>query len=38
MGKPDIEGNTSKLLLFISEKFEKDEIDNDSLVQLIEHD
>lgn len=36
MGKPDIEGNTSKLLLFISEKFEKDEIDNDSLVQLIE--
>lgn len=29
--------NTNKLKLFISEKFENNEINNDSLVQLIEH-
>jgi hypothetical protein len=29
--------NTGKLLDFISDKFEKDELDNDSLVQIIEH-
>jgi hypothetical protein len=28
--------NTEKLLRFVSEKFEKGELDNDSLVQLIE--
>lgn len=28
--------NTDKLLRFISDKFENDEIDNDSLVQIIE--
>lgn len=29
--------NTGKLLDFISDKFEKDELDNESLVQIIEH-
>ena len=29
--------NTNKLLNFISEKFETGELDNSSLVQLIEH-
>jgi hypothetical protein len=28
--------NTNKLLKFVAEKFEKDELDNESLVQLIE--
>ena len=28
--------NTKKLLKFISQKFEGDELDNDSLVQIIE--
>jgi hypothetical protein len=28
--------NTNKLLKFIAEKFESDEIDNESLVQIIE--
>jgi hypothetical protein len=28
--------NTDKLLNFVSEKFESNELDNDSLVQLIE--
>jgi hypothetical protein len=31
------EVNTGKLLEFISDKFESDELDNDSLVQIIEH-
>jgi hypothetical protein len=29
--------NTNKLLKFIDEKYQKNELDNDSLVQLIEH-
>ena len=29
--------NTGKLLDFISDKFESDELDNESLVQIIEH-
>jgi hypothetical protein len=29
--------NTNKLCNFISEKFETDQLDNDSLVQIIEH-
>ena len=32
----DIKQNTKKLLRFVSEKFETDHLDNDSLVQLIE--
>jgi hypothetical protein len=28
--------NTTKLLKFVAEKFEKNELDNDSLLQLIE--
>jgi hypothetical protein len=28
--------NTSKLLKFVAEKFEKNELDNDSLLELIE--
>jgi hypothetical protein len=28
--------NTDKLLKFVAEKFQNDELDNDSLVQLIE--
>lgn len=31
------QGNTSKLLDFVTEKFTNGELDNDSLVQLIEH-
>jgi hypothetical protein len=31
-----IKDNTNKLLAFVSEKFEQGELDNDSLVQLIE--
>ena len=33
----DIQINTSKLLSFVANKFEADELDNDSLIQLIEH-
>jgi len=33
---PDIKQNTDKLLLFVAEKFRNDELDNDSLIQLIE--
>ena len=32
----DTKQNTEKLLLFISEKFESDQLDNESLVQIIE--
>ena len=32
----DIKTNTEKLLSFVSGKFQKDELNNDSLVQLIE--
>jgi hypothetical protein len=33
---PDIKQNTTKLLNFIHEKFRNEELDNDSMVQLIE--
>ena len=36
MNKSDIQINTDKLLNFISEKFQKNELNNDSLVQIIE--
>ena len=32
----DIKSNTDKLLIFVSEKFMNDELDNDSMIQLIE--
>ena len=32
----DIKTNTEKLLSFVATKFENNELDNDSLVQLIE--
>lgn len=32
----EITKNTNKLLKFVAEKFEKQELDNNSLVQLIE--
>jgi hypothetical protein len=32
----DIQTNTNKLLSFVSQKFESDDLDNESLVQLIE--
>jgi len=31
------QANTEKLCQFITEKFETDQLDNDSLVQIIEH-
>jgi hypothetical protein len=31
------QANTEKLCNFISEKFESDQLNNDSLVQIIEH-
>lgn len=37
MQNVNIQLNTEKLLNFISEKFISDELDNTSLVQIIEH-
>ena len=31
------QANTDKICQFITEKFESDQLDNDSLVQIIEH-
>ena len=36
MNNTEIQHNTSKLLEFISDKFQNNELDNDSLVQIIE--
>jgi hypothetical protein len=33
---PDIKNNTEKLLQFVAQKFEAAELDNNSMVQLIE--